>query len=66
MDMVDVNTSKQVSPTNPHVLKVTLQVSGFVNNVLQMRLQLLKVLEVQPLEPQLSKVQASEAQVSKV
>jgi hypothetical protein len=65
-DMVNANTSKRVSPTNFHVSKVTLQVLGIANSILQVRLQLSKVSEVQSLEPQLSKVQASKAQVSKV
>jgi hypothetical protein len=34
VDMVDVNTLKHVSLANPHVLKVTSQVSVIPNNVL--------------------------------
>jgi hypothetical protein len=45
-DMIDVDTSKQVSPMNLHVSKVTPQVLGIVNNILLMGIQLLKVLEV--------------------
>jgi hypothetical protein len=33
-NMVDVDTSKQISPTNHHVLEVTLQVLRINNNVL--------------------------------
>jgi len=33
VDMVDANTSKQVSPTNPHVLKATPQVLKITNYV---------------------------------
>jgi hypothetical protein len=53
VDMVDVDTLKQVSPTNPHVLEVTRQVFGITNSVS----------EVQSLEPQVFEVQASKAQV---
>jgi hypothetical protein len=58
-DMVDADTLKEVSFVNPHVLEITPQVSGNPTNILSMRdhhlfyekkLQLLKVLEVQPLE----------------
>jgi hypothetical protein len=62
---IDVDTLKQVSPTNPHVSKVTPQVSGIANGVLQMKLQLLKVSKVQSLECEVSEVQALELQVSK-
>ncbi len=51
MDMVDVDTLKHVSPTNPHVLKVTRQVFGITNSVSK----------IQSLEPQVFEVQASKA-----
>jgi hypothetical protein len=63
---VDENTSKQVLPMNPHVSKVTSQVLKIVNNILPVRLQLLKVLEVQPLELQVLNIETLEVQVSKV
>ncbi len=62
---VDANTSKQVLP-NPHVSKVASQVLGIINNILPVRLQLLKILEVQPLEPQVLNIETLEVQVSKV
>ncbi len=63
-DLVDANTLKQVSPTNLHVSKITPQVLRITNNVLQVRLQLLKVLEVQASEAQVvSKVQNFKPQV---
>jgi len=63
---VDANTSKQVSPMNPHVLEATPQVLGVINNILPMKLQLSKVLKVQPLEPQVLNIETLEVQVSKV
>ncbi len=32
VDMVDLDTSKQVSPTNPHVSEVTPQILGIINS----------------------------------
>ncbi len=52
-NMVDADTLKQVSPTNLHVLEVSPQVLGIANNVL----------EIQSLEPKVSKVQVLELQV---
>ncbi len=63
---VDVDTSKQVSPMNPHVLEATPQVLGIINNILPMKLQLSKVLEVQLFEPQVLNIETLEVQVSKV
>jgi hypothetical protein len=76
-DMVDVNTLKHVSLANPHVLKVTSQVSVIPNNVLPMKdhhffykkkLQLSKVniLKVQALEPQVSDIETLLVQVLEV
>jgi hypothetical protein len=45
-DMVDAVTSKQVSPTNPHVSKVTLQVLRITNCVLEVRSLELQASEV--------------------
>jgi len=51
VDMVDGDTWKEVSPTNPHVLEVTPQVLEIFNNFS----------EVQSLEPKVSKIQTSKA-----
>ncbi len=51
---------------NLHVSKVTSQVLGIINNILPVRLLLLKVLEVQLLEPQVLNIETVEVQVSKV
>jgi hypothetical protein len=56
VDMVDGNTSKQVSPTNPHVPEATPQVLRTTNYVSK----------VWSLELQALKAQASKAQVLKV
>lgn len=56
VNMIDANTLKQVSPTNPHVSEVTPQVLGIVNSVS----------EVQSLEFEISKVQVSNIETSEV
>jgi len=63
---VDADISKQVSPMNPHVLEATPQVLKVINNILPMKLQLSKVLKVQPLELQVLNIETLEVQVSKV
>ncbi len=59
-DLVDEDTLKQVSLTNLHVLEVTCQALGIAHIVLQVRLQLSKVLEVQYLEHKIFEVQTLE------
>ncbi len=51
-NMVDADTSKQVSPMNPHVSEITPQVSGIANSASK----------VQPLEPQILEIQVSKVQ----
>ncbi len=66
VDMVDANTSKQVSPTNPHVLEATpqvLRITNYVSKVWSLELQALKA---QALKAQVLKVQVSEPQVSDI
>ncbi len=69
VDMVDVNTSKQVSPMNPHVPEATpqvLRITNYVSKVWSLELQASKaqaskaqVLKVQVLEPQVSEIKTS-------
>jgi hypothetical protein len=60
-DMVNADTSKQVSPTNPHVSEVTPQVLRIANHILKVQ-----SLEVQASKVQVSEVQDSEPQVSDI
>ncbi len=66
VDMVDANTLKQISPTNPHVLEITPQVLGIINHVLEVQSLELQISEVQVSEVQVSKVQVSDIETSQV